>query len=176
MKIYLAGKVAKGAEIGRTLDWRSEYMAKLSRYNNLEFMSPEDPGLDESKPFEIFGHDCYQVREADIILINASEKLGVGTAQEMVIAKYFNKYVFSILPKDTHHRRSNLQMHAVLVKDWIHPFIYSMSDMIFESLDDFIQHFGQGEKLTLPFQAKQITIIEEGIAEYIKNCPSADRP
>jgi nucleoside 2-deoxyribosyltransferase len=166
MKIYLAGKVAKGDEIGRIKDWRSEYVSKLSHFREVEFISPEDPSLDESKPLQVFGHDCYQIKEADVVIIDASSKLGVGTAQEMVIAKYFGKYVFSILPKNTHHRRSNLQMYDVLVEDWIHPFIFAMSDGVYETIDELISQVGADDKLSPPFPAKQISIIDEAIAEY----------
>lgn len=173
MKIYLAGKVAKGDEIGTIQDWRSEYIANISCFGDVEFISPEDPNLDESKPLEIFGHDCYQVREADVIIIDASSKLGVGTAQEMVIAKYFGKHVFTILPKDTHHRRSNLQMHGVLVEDWIHPFVFAMSDRVFESVDDFVSHFKSDRHSVLSSPIKPITLIDEAIAEYLNGAGSA---
>jgi hypothetical protein len=168
MRIYLAGKVAKGNEIGRVRDWRSEYISKLSCFKEVEFISPEAPHLDESKPLEIFGHDCYLIRTSDITIIDASTKLGVGTAQEMVIAKYFGKYVFSILPKDTHHRRSNLQMYDVLVEDWIHPFIFAMSDGVYESIDELITHIEADGKLAPPFPAKQISIIDQAIAAYTR--------
>lgn len=70
-----------------------------------------------------------------MVIVNAEEKLGVGTAQELVIAKYFKKPVISVLPKDTHHRRSKVVFHGRLVEDWIHPFIFAFSDFIVESVD-----------------------------------------
>jgi nucleoside 2-deoxyribosyltransferase len=168
MKIYLAGKVAKGDEIGKISDWRTNYISKLSHFKDVEFISPEDPTLDESKPMQIFGHDCYQIKEADIIIIDASSKLGVGTSQEMIIAKYFGKYVFSILPKNTHHRRSNLQMYEVLVEDWIHPFIFAMSDGVFETIDEFIAQIVSNDKINPSFPVKQISVIDQAISEYLR--------
>jgi hypothetical protein len=165
--------VAKGDEIGRIKDWRTEYISKLCQFEGVEFISPEDPTLDESKPLQIFGHDCFQIKEADMIIIDASSKLGVGTAQEMVIAKYFGKLVFSILPKNTHHRRSNLQMHGVLVEDWIHPFIYAMSDRVFETIDELISQVGRAGKLSASFPPKPISIIDEAIAEYERGTHSS---
>jgi len=145
LKIYLAGKVPKGAEIGRAKDWRKYYIEQLSQSGAFEFLSPENPLLDESHPLIVFGHDCYLVRECDILVVDASAKLGVGSAQEMVIAKYFGKYVYTVLPRDSHHRRSNLQMHDFVVDDWIHPFVFAFSDRIFEdvvSLAQFLKEKG----------------------------------
>ena len=168
MRIYLAGKVLKGKEIGSVKDWRLDFIEKLIPFNHFEFISPEDPTLDESKPFEIFGHDCFQIKNADLIIVNASSKLGVGTSQEMVFAKYFNKHVFTILPKDTHHRVSNLQMYDVLVSDWIHPFIYSMSDLIFDSQDQLVEYFKTHNVLEKFPIVKKINIVEEAIYNYQK--------
>src|ERR1039457_5993436 len=140
-RIYLAGKVAKGAEIGTADDWRQGYVNELSRCGSFEFLSPEDPLLDESQPLLVFGHDCYLVRNCDILVVDASAKLGVGSAQEMVIAKYYGKFVYTVLPKNTHHRRSDLRMYDSIVPDWIHPFVFAFSDRIFDTLDDLAQFF-----------------------------------
>jgi nucleoside 2-deoxyribosyltransferase len=167
IRIYLAGKVAKGEEVGSALDWRNQYIEVLKGAGAFDFISPEDPSLDESKPVEVFGHDCYQVKSCDIVVTNASTKLGAGTAQEMVIAKYFVKPVLTILPKDTHHRRTNLMMNGITVPDWIHPFIYAMSDGIFESVSELSTFLGsQGAALT-QMNPRGISFIDAAIREYL---------
>jgi hypothetical protein len=165
-KIYLAGKVAKGAEIGSTRDWRQEYIDQLSQIGSFEFLSPENPLLDESQPLLVFGHDCYLVRECDILIVDASAKLGVGSAQEMVIAKYFGKYVYTVLPMDSHHRRSNLRMYDFVVSDWIHPFVFAFSDCIFNSINDLAQFFSEKGQSLLHEPLIRLERIEESVNQY----------
>jgi hypothetical protein len=165
-KIYLAGKVAKGPEIGTTRDWRQEYIDQISQSGSFEFLSPENPLLDESQPLLVFCHDCYLVRECDILLVDASGKLGVGSAQEMVIAKYFGKYVYTILPENTHHRRSNLRMYDFIVADWIHPFIFAFSDRIFKSITELSQFFSDKEQSLLNEPLICLDRIEESVNQY----------
>lgn len=166
-RIYLAGKVPKGSDIGTAEDWRSRYIQTVSRFGDFDFLSPEDPTLDERYPQQIFGHDCYLVRECDIMVINADSKLGAGTAQEMVIAKHFKKYVLTVLPRDSHHRRSNLDMHGVLVEDWIHPFVHETSDKIVSDvheLERWLQHSCAELYRTPP---KTLKVVDEAIGAYL---------
>jgi hypothetical protein len=66
------------------------------------------------------GHDLAQVKKADVCIGDAQKKIGAGKAQEIVIAKYFKKPVVVVIPKDAHHRKSNVAFHGVVVEDWIH--------------------------------------------------------
>jgi hypothetical protein len=169
LRIYLAGKVPKGSEIGTAEDWRAGFISRLSQFGDFEFLSPEDPTLDERLPQQIFGHDCYLVRECDIMIINAVGKLGAGTAQEMVIAKYFRKYVLTVLPRDSHHRRSNLDMHGIIVGDWIHPFVHQTSDGIVSDLDgleQWLRHRCQQLYLNPP---KTLKVVDEAIGAYLES-------
>lgn len=166
-RIYLAGKVPKGSEIDTAEDWRSRYIEKLSEFGQFEFLSPEDPTLDERYPQQIFGHDCHLVRDCDVLIINADSKLGAGTAQEMVIAKYFQKYVLTILPRDSHHRRSNLDMHGVIVEDWIHPFVHQISDRVVADLDElglWLRNYCAGLIKSPP---KTLKVVDDAIEAYL---------
>lgn len=167
IRVYLAGKVPKGAaEEAAAIDWRGTYAAALSEVGDFETLSPEDPTLDENYPERVFGHDCYLIRECDMVIINAMTKLGVGTAQEMLIAKYFNKHVFTVLPKDSHHRRSNLKMNGIHVAEWVHPFLYCTSDAIFEDLDALCRALADADA-TLAAPAKTLKIIDHAVSEYL---------
>jgi hypothetical protein len=169
LRIYLAGKIAKGSEIGSTEDWRRSFAAQLSCAGNFEFLSPDDPTLDERYPRQIFGHDCYLVQKCDILIINASTKLGAGTAQEMVVAKYFGKYVVTLLPRESHHRRINLNMHGIVVGDWIHPFVHEMSDYIAGGIDEVQACLANEASLLLRNPPKTMKVIDEGIADYLNS-------
>ena len=80
--------------------------------------------------------DCQHIKNSDLVIVNAESQLGVGTSQEMLIAKYFKKPVVTILPKDTYHRKSNIAINNKLIADWIHPFIFSTSDFILENINE----------------------------------------
>lgn len=167
--VYLAGKVAKGAEIGVAPDWREEYAQSISQVGPFKFLSPDDPTLDENFPELVFGHDCYQVRECDVLVVNAAAKLGVGTAQEMLIAKYFGKRVLVVLPRDTHHRRTNLRMHDHVVSDWIHPFIACTSDAIVASLDELCVYLKQNWDDIEARPSRTLAVIDSAIDTYLKS-------
>jgi hypothetical protein len=174
MKIYLAGKIKKGSEIGVGDDWRAEYMKAISSVGSFEFLSPDDPSLDENIPDLVFGHDCYLVSRCDILIVNACSKLGVGTAQEMVIAKRYEKYVFTVLPKDSHHRRSNLQMHGHQIDDWIHPFVYCMSDNIFDSLEHACEYLLQSADALEVKPASTLDLVDLAIQAYLESTSHAE--
>ena len=165
LRVFMAGKVAKGEEIGSIKDWRVACTEKLKQVRKFEFISPENPKLDESKPFTVFGYACKLIRDSDFVLVDASRRLGAGTAQEMIIAKYFDKHVLTILPRNTYHRRTNLQMYDVLVEDWIHPFVFALSDHIFGSIEEVVDFLIKHPNF-LAIAPKKLSIIDEAIASY----------
>jgi len=160
MKIYLAGSVPKGdAEAKIFNDWRSKYKQLLQKFFEADFIEPYHKELDEGDFLAVVGQDCRHIKDSSLVIVNAEEILGVGTAQEIVIAKYFNKPVISILPKDTHHRRPNVVFHGKLVEDWIHPFIFTFSDFIVESIDEIEKIKGE----IFSSKIKDISVIDEAI-------------
>jgi len=165
MKIYLAGDVPKGKEEEeKFVDWRTKYMDVLNKSLDADYIDPYDRSLDESNFLAVFGTDCSHIKSCSLVIINAENKLGVGTAQEMVIAKYFKKPVITVLPKNSYHRRSNIVINGKKIKDWIHPFIFSFSDFI-------IQNIFEIEKIKEKLQnskIKDISIIDESI-KYINS-------
>lgn len=167
LKICLLGSIPKGDDVReKWKDWKVEYKEILSQISDVEF-TDGDTWRDETKSLQLVGHDAYLVKNADIIIVNAEKKLGAGTAQEMVIAKYFSRPVISILPRDTHHRRSNIVFDGVKIDDWIHPFLVAFSDSVFESVDDSIEWIKGFVKNPESKKIKNITIIDEAISSYL---------
>lgn len=157
--IYLAGKVPK-SDSENFIDWRIECKKILGKEFN--FSSPLTNRAKETDSKAVFGQCCSQIKKADIILINASVKLGVGTAQEMLIANYFKKLVITVIPKNTHHRKENIFLTGKEISDWIHPFIKECSDRIVESFDE------AKKELAYPIKKnKDITILDKA-AEYFE--------
>ncbi|MDP8246651.1 MAG: hypothetical protein P9M00_00785 [Candidatus Tritonobacter lacicola] len=156
----MAGSVPKGdAEAKIFNDWRSKYKQLLQKFFEADFIEPYHKELDEGDFLAVVGQDCRHIKDSSLVIVNAEEILGVGTAQEIVIAKYFNKPVISILPKDTHHRRPNVVFHGKLVEDWIHPFIFTFSDFIVESIDEIEKIKGE----IFSSKIKDISVIDEAI-------------
>ena len=164
MKIYLAGSVPKGdKEAESFLNWRevySEIILKKFNSENLQFIDPYERDLDEGDSLMVFGKDCSQIKNCDLIVVNAENKLGVGTSQELVIAKYFDKPVVTVLPKDSAHRKSNVKFGGKLVIDWKHPFIECFSDLVYERVEEI--NFDQVKNI----QIKKINIIDMAIDCY----------
>ena len=165
MKIYLAGKVPKGDEEQKKFDnWRDRYQEALQKFFDAEFIDLYNRNLDESDSQSVLGTDCKHIKESTLVVVNAEEQMGAGGAQEMVIAKYFKKPVVTVLPKNSHHRRSNLVFHGKTIEDWIHPFIFTFSDFIIESIDKI----GEIKDKISTSKIKEISVIDEAI-EYVSS-------
>jgi len=161
MKIYLAGSVPKGdAEAVGFDNWRVRYSKVLSSvFEGAEFVDPYVREADESDEKLVFGLDCEQIKSSDLIVVFAESQLGVGTSQEIVVAKYFGRPVITVLPKDTHHRRSNVVFHDVLIEDWIHPFLGSFSDFVVEKVEDIAGIAGLLDET----EVKNMSVIDDAI-------------
>jgi len=137
MKIYLAGKVPKQDD-EKFEDWRALYKECIVNSNfskeKIEFTDPMDKDLDESNFEMVYGHDCSLIRNCDLVIVNAKEKTGIGTSQEILIAKYYKKYVVTVVPENTIYNRRNITLMGRNIKKWIHPFVYTSSDLIIEDI------------------------------------------
>jgi len=167
LKICLIGPLPKGDEVRKGwTDWKAEYKEKLSQIPGIEF-TDGDAWRDETKPLQLVGHDAYLVKTADVVVVHAGKKLGTGTAQEMVIAKYFSKPVIAVLPKETHHRRSHLIFDGTEIDDWIHPFVLLFSDFVAENIDNCISWIKELHESPKSKEIKGITVIDEAIDSYL---------
>ena len=138
MIIYLAGSVPKGAEEEKQfVNWRLQYREALKKFFDAECIFPGAGDMDEGDFLLIVGKDSKSIKECDLVVVNAEERLGVGTSQEMIIAKYFSKPVVTVLPKNSYHRRPNMTFQGKYhVEDWMHPFVHTFSDFIVERVED----------------------------------------
>lgn len=176
MKIMLLGSLPKGDEARKDfVDWKKDYEGKLLEAIPNSKILHGDLISDKEGPEVVVGHDLWLAKHSDVVLINATSKIGAGTAQEMVLAKYFKKPVVSILPRDTHHRRSNITFLGETVEDWIHPFIFVSSDFVAESIDEAISWIkdSEGKKIKdFSVFEKEISVFEtklpNSVKEYLK--------
>ncbi|MCA9486460.1 hypothetical protein H6501_04610 [Candidatus Woesearchaeota archaeon] len=167
IKIYLAGSLPKGKEEEETfVNWKHRYKSVLQTTStHIDFLDPEDDRPSEGDAKGVFGKDCFQIKNCDLVLVNAEHPLGPGTSMECLIAKYFAKPVLLILPIDSPHRKSRLLFEEEVVEDWKHPFLVSSADYIFESVEECAhQNF---EELCSK-EAKTLSIIDEALAYFEK--------
>jgi nucleoside 2-deoxyribosyltransferase len=164
VRIFLATKIPKGEDAKKVTNISEDIITEIKSLKNVEIIKGENRDLDESNFLLIFGHDCRHIKNSDIVIVDAREKIGAGTAQEMLIAKYFKKPVITVLPKNTHHRRTNFEINGKIVEDWIHPFIHSTSDTIVEDYKDllrWIKKYGEDR-----LKVKDMRIVDKAIEYY----------
>ena len=168
MKIALLGSIPKGDDIRKGwVDWKDDYKRIiLEAVPGAEFVDG-DAISDNAGPQMVVGHDLALIKGSDLCVVDARSKIGAGTAQEMVMAKYMKKPVVAVIPKDTHHRKTNVVFHGVKVEDWTNPFLLLSSDYIAGSIEDaahWIADYASG--CTMDVQIKDISVFEQAIQYY----------
>lgn len=148
------------------MDWKLPYIkAVKDLLPDTEFIHG-DAISDNAGAEMVVGHDLSMIKQADVCVVDAQKKIGAGTAQEMVIAKYFKKPVVVVIPKDTHHRKTNVTFHGVMMDEWIHPFLKVSADYVAENVEDaahWIQEYSFApEKVSI----KDLGIYEDVIAQF----------
>ncbi|MDE5539428.1 MAG: hypothetical protein K2J20_02955 [Bacilli bacterium] len=170
MKIYLSGKVPK-QDNEFCEDWREYYqkvlLSKKYLSNKLEFIEPMDSNLDESNFELVYGHDCSLIKNCDLVIVNAEDKTGIGTSQEILIAKYYKKYVVIVIPENTDYCRKNITLMGRFIETWIHPFAYVSSDLIINDIKDIDLEFINEEIKS--GRVKDISLIDKACDLYEKS-------
>ena len=166
MKIALLGSIPKGdSERWGWADWKPEFINAITHHVADAVFLNGDAVSDALGPSLVVGHDLSMVKEADCVVVDATSKIGAGTAQEMVIAKLFAKPVISVVPQDSHYHKSEVTFHGQLVKNWIHPFISVSSDFVANSPEDagrwIARYLGDPN-----FKAKDMSVFRECIEEF----------
>jgi hypothetical protein len=171
MKIALLGSIPKGDDIRKGwTDWKEDYKQLIQKaVPDAQFVDG-DALSDNAGPEMVVGHDLATIQHADLCIVDGQSKIGAGTAQEIVIAKYFKKPVVIVIPRDSHHRKSNVTFHGVTLTEWIHPFLYISTDYIAESVTDaadWVARYASREKHSQPI--KDFSIFEHVIERYEKS-------
>ena len=169
MKIALLGSLPKGDKVrAGWVDWKPEYVEKITALLPEVEILHGDMISDNVGAELVVGHDLKLVRDADFIIVDARSKVGAGTAQEMVIAKYFCKPVVTVIPRDTHHRRSDATFEGQIIEDWIHPFLKISSDYVADSVEDAVLWIGKFSKDMAGFEVKDLSVFDKTITEFEK--------
>ena len=137
ISIYLAGSIKKGHDRTDESFWTEEDMSflkkTLSEYE-ISFLNPAFRSDNLSDQRSVFGRDMTQVFCSDVVFVDARDKRGLGVGAEMMWAKFHQIPIVTLAPKNTHYNKSSTTLLDVAVKDWVHPFVESLSDAIVENL------------------------------------------
>jgi hypothetical protein len=172
MKIILLGSIPKGDEVRKNwTDWKTEYIEKLTAaIPDVNFLHG-DLISDKEGAEAVVGHDLYLIKHADIAIVHAASKIGAGTAQEILMAKQFNKPVIAVIPKDTHHRKSNVVFHGTLIEDFINPFLFISTDYVAENIEDAIIWIKNYSKNPQEIKIKDFSVMEQCVDTFTKKFP-----
>lgn len=179
--VYLAGSIAKSKEEKQSfVDWRDEVQhileGLLPQYPSIHrvtCLNPNTADLDMMPIEYFFGRDTYMISIADALIVNVQNEIGLGTAQEFLIAKYYNKPVIAVAPPDS-------PLNKIIETDrnkhfrYIHPFLLNTADIIakdfYDSLVTLLGHFSKKNVI----EPKSINIIEHCRSMYDKKFKEFD--
>lgn len=100
LKVYLAGRITGLPDKGQA--WRSSYIQEISKKcRDVQFIDPLVRDVDESDSLAIVRHDTKLLKNSDIIVVNANIQFALGVPMELVIAKYFDKLVISVVNEES---------------------------------------------------------------------------
>jgi len=169
-KVYIAGKVSKDSVFAKH-HWRDEFLADLSAKSGfeLENLDPlkNQKDISQNQSELIFGKDCYLISKSDFVIVNLTDDISVGGSQEMLIAKYFEKPLFGIAPKEGKFNKSEREFMGQVCKDWVDPFVESVCDQVFVSVDDLAK-FLKSKKFNLSKVKKLDELIHKSTQNYVK--------
>lgn len=153
--VYLAGSVQKELDEKKVnSDWRKEFQSLCEKKSCLKinFLNPNETSFDTVPTEKFFSRDVYMINNSDAVIVDCVNKIGLGTAQEILIAKYFKKPVIAVSPKNSHYNRTITTEHSKSF-NYKHPFLTSTADVITESFEEastiLIEHLS-GKKVITP--------------------------
>ena len=134
MRIFLCGGIKKDDNDKKIVWSEEDKQAIMKILPEAELIDPQrvPEGYD---PVLTFGADINDIREADVVMVDARQKRGIGIGAEMAIAKVWKKPVVALAPKKTHFRR-DIELNGREVNGWIHPFLFSLSDHVAETVEE----------------------------------------
>jgi len=141
LSIYLAGNIKKEHEKESAVFWTQkdqDILRKGLAPNDISFLNPATRMDDLSDQKSVFGRDMLQVYCANVVFVDVRERRGLGVGAEMMWAKMNHLPVLSLAPKNSHYRKKEVTLLDKRVENWVHPFVYSLSDAIVQDLEEAI--------------------------------------
>lgn len=158
-KIFLSGSIQKQFKELNT--GKSYWEADDEDYlkNNLIFpikiLNPNTISIDKNNAEGRFNEDLIMLLESDLVITDVKDKKGIGIGSEMILAKIYKIPVYSICPPNSHYRKKISDN-----QEWIHPFIYELSDKIFDSKNALVFYLNELFKIGKIQNKPQIDILD----------------
>jgi hypothetical protein len=142
--VYLSGSVKKGSNDKKDDDsfWSDEEERRITLNINadVQTLNPSRSRLKRNDYYANFGCDVHLVNISDVVLVDARTKKGIGIGAEMMFAKMKGIPVITICPRNSHYRRDFVpDVFGEDLVNWIHPFVFGLSDHIVASVDEAIE-------------------------------------
>lgn len=119
--VYLCGPI-NGCSDSECRDWREQVKASIgNEFHILDPMRRDYRGIEEGNASIIVDSDLIDIKDSDIILVNANRP-SWGTAMEMVYAEQYDKMVYAFCEKEPS------------------PWLVYHSTALFKSMDECLEH------------------------------------
>lgn len=167
IRIYLSGSIKKGEKDKEQFFWTEEeenFIKDNVKGYTVELLNPAKANIKRSDPFANFGCDLNLVKNSHFLIADLRERRGIGIGCEMTMAKFYKIPVISICPRESHYRRSRLQVYGENLCDWVHPMVVGLSDAIVENLPEAVSWIN--DFLASPKIIRSIEVVEEAINHY----------
>ncbi|HZR67439.1 MAG TPA: hypothetical protein VFB01_00155 [Burkholderiales bacterium] len=135
MKVFVAHNVThhiEGTARGETL---AALLARL-RESGLDVCDPEETTIPHDQYADRFEYCLREIASSDVLIVEATDRLGLGVGAEMMFAKQRQISVYVICPGDSYYKRPLSRPDGNA--EWLHPFIYGLSTKVFGSVDECI--------------------------------------
>lgn len=168
--IYLAGNIKKGHESVCDGYWGDDECQKIIailKPSQVDFLHPAIRTDDLSDQVSVFGRDMTQVKCSDVVFVDARHRRGLGVGAEMMWAKMNGIPVVTLCPSESHYRKNQVKILDIPVRNWIHPFVEGLSDVIADTVEDgaeWIRRVLVEEGKELPI--KGIKFIDDAMSYY----------
>lgn len=143
VRIYLAGSVPKGSADGQAKRemWTDQDEDRIRAGINaaVETLNPNKSGVRRADFYANFGCDLHLVDSSDVVFVDGRSKRGIGVGAEMMFAQMRGTRVVAICPDESAYRRRDVEdMFGEDLEEWIHPFVFGLTDHIAATLDEAI--------------------------------------
>lgn len=176
--IYLAGSIKKAHENPQESFWTEieiDLLRKSFQQHEVIFLNPAFRTDNLSDSRSVFGRDMAQVFCSHVVFVDARDRRGLGVGAEMMWAKIHRIPVVTWAPKDSHYKKTKTTLLGVEVQDFIHPFVYGLSDQIVDTLEEgaaWIEAMMSDPSIAI----KSLADIQATMEYYQRNQLPLDRP
>jgi hypothetical protein len=174
LTIYCSGGVRKSTDQDTKLCWGDPERAALSDALGIavHFVTPDAPMEDLSDLSALFGRDIYGVQIADVVVVDARQKRGLGVGIEMAAAKLYGKPLIAVVPRDSHYRQDDVQIRGGVINEYVHPHIRGLCDEVvgdFEAAGRWLADY-----LDRRPRVKGKDALDTAVSDYMERLHSSD--